>query len=145
MLSLPGGIAGNWDLGGLTDINGNLGKPVPSGHVLVPGTIELVGEAIRWELGGPARCWNVVEQGRHAMAAEVVAWLTCWRTERMRGLSDFSLQWNPGSERWELRLVSGICGSPIRSNGGRKLGSSQPASPMPDSGEAASIVSAAKN
>jgi hypothetical protein len=219
----------DWDFGGLTDINGTLGKPVPSGHVLVPGKIELEGEAIHWELAGPARwqevsrstlnefvklweldsaailrfakkwgvlamqpigrqepvlyrpcgeamtegsdpiaAWryfshraysvlniiaalrqgklgdvadwgviaaieddresykaaiaehkyglgftlfpktwpnrNVVEQGRHAMATEVVAWLTCWRTERMQGLSDFSLQWNPSSERWELQV-----------------------------------------
>jgi DNA-directed RNA polymerase subunit RPC12/RpoP len=217
----------DWNLGGLTDINGNLGKPVPSGQVLVPGKIDLEGEAIRWELGGPARlqevsrstlnefvklwqsdsaailrfakrwgvlaiqpigrkepvlyrpcgeamtegsdpiaAWryfshrayavlnivaalrqgklgdladwgviaaiednresykaaiaehkyglgftlfpkpwpnrNVVEQGRHAMAAEAVAWLTCWRTQRMQGFSDFSVQWNPSSERWEL-------------------------------------------
>ena len=49
----------DWDLGGLTDINGNLGKPVPSGQVLVPGKIELEGDAIRWELGGPARLQEV--------------------------------------------------------------------------------------
>jgi len=45
----------DWDLGGLTDINGNLGKPVPSGLVLVPGKIELVDDALPWELAGPAR------------------------------------------------------------------------------------------
>jgi len=37
----------DWDLGGLTDINGNLGKPVPSGQVLVAGKINLQGDAIR--------------------------------------------------------------------------------------------------
>jgi hypothetical protein len=51
----------DWDLGGLTDINGNLGKPVPSGQVLVPGKIELDGEAIRWELAGPAR-WQEISR-----------------------------------------------------------------------------------
>lgn len=45
----------DWDLAGLTDPDGNLGKPVPSGYVVVPGKIELEGDAIRWELAGPAR------------------------------------------------------------------------------------------
>lgn len=49
----------DWDLGGLTDIDGNLGKPVPSGRVLVPGKIELDGDAIRWELAGPARLQEI--------------------------------------------------------------------------------------
>jgi len=219
----------DWDLGGLTDIDGNLGKPVPSGQVLVPGKIELDGEAIRWELGGPARCqeisrstlnefvklwdldsaailrfakkwgvlaiqtlgekeslryrpcgesmtegsdpiaawkyfsrrayavlnivaalrqdklgdladWGViavidntreaykaaleqhkygmgwylfpkptrnrslVEQGRHMVAAEVGTWLTTWREGRMRGISDFSVEWNPQRGRWQLQI-----------------------------------------
>jgi len=51
----------DWDLGGLTDINGNLGKPVPSGQVLVPGKINLQGDAIRWELAGLAR-WQEVSR-----------------------------------------------------------------------------------
>ncbi len=51
----------DWDLGGLTDINGNLGKPMPSGQVLVPGEIELEGDTIRWELAGPAR-WQEVSR-----------------------------------------------------------------------------------
>lgn len=51
----------DWDLGGLTDINGNLGKPVPSGQVLVPGRIELEDDAIRWKLAGPAR-WQEVSR-----------------------------------------------------------------------------------
>lgn len=45
----------DWELGGLTDINGHLGKPVPSGKVLVPGKIELADNALHWELAGPAR------------------------------------------------------------------------------------------
>jgi DNA-directed RNA polymerase subunit RPC12/RpoP len=216
----------DWDLGGLTDINGHLGKPVPSGQVLVPGKIELDGEAIRWELGGPARfqeisrstlnefvklweldsaailrfakkwgvlaiqpqgsvlsrpcgesmtegcdpiaawkyfsrracavlniaaalrqdklgdladwgviasidntresykasfeehkygmgCYvfprpapnrNPVEQGRRMVATESASWLSYWRADRMQGLSDFSVQWNPDHARWELQL-----------------------------------------
>jgi hypothetical protein len=43
------------ELGGMIDANGNLGKPVPSGHVLVPGRIELKGDSIQWEIAGPAR------------------------------------------------------------------------------------------
>ena len=49
----------DWDLGGLTDPDGNLGRPVPSGQVLVPGKIELDGDAIRWELAGPARVQEI--------------------------------------------------------------------------------------
>jgi hypothetical protein len=37
------------ELGGLTDEEGNLGRPVPHGHVFVPGTIELDGNALCWE------------------------------------------------------------------------------------------------
>jgi hypothetical protein len=49
----------NWDFGGLTDIRGNLGKPVPSGQVIVPGKIELEGDAIRWELTSAARAQEI--------------------------------------------------------------------------------------
>jgi DNA-directed RNA polymerase subunit RPC12/RpoP len=221
--------ARDWDLGGLIDINGNLGKPVPSGQVLVPGKIELEGDAIRWELAGPARwqevsrstlnefvrlwesdpaailkfaknwgilaiktikgkdsmfyrpcgesmtegsdpipAWryysrrahavlniaaalrqdklgdladwgvvgtvdntkesfraamethryglgsymfptphpgrNVLEQGRQMVASEVASWLSFWREDRMHGLSDFTLEWNPDGARWELKV-----------------------------------------
>jgi len=36
-------------LAGYTDANGDLGRPVPSGHILVPGQIWLEGDAIRWK------------------------------------------------------------------------------------------------
>jgi hypothetical protein len=49
----------DWDFGGMTDIRGNLGKPVPSGQVIVPGKIELEGDAIHWELAGPARAQEI--------------------------------------------------------------------------------------
>ena len=219
----------DWDLGGLTDPDGNLGKPVPSGHVLVPGQIELDGEAIRWKLAGPARSqeisrstlnefarlweqddaailrfarkWGVlvlreskgrqsslyspcgeaqpegleptaawryysrrahavlniaaalrqgklgdlsdwriiaivegepgsakmsfaehryglsiwlvpedtptrsaVDAARTVIANEADAWLSFWRVNRMRGLSDFGVHWNSHSARWELRV-----------------------------------------
>ena len=45
----------DWDLGGLTDAGGNLGKLVPSGHVLVPGKIWLEDDAIKWEIVGSSR------------------------------------------------------------------------------------------
>jgi hypothetical protein len=38
-----------FELAGLTDDEGNLGRPVPHGHVFVPGTIELDGDTLRWE------------------------------------------------------------------------------------------------
>jgi hypothetical protein len=39
-------------LAGFTDANGDLGRPVPSGHVLVPGQIWIEGASIRWKLAG---------------------------------------------------------------------------------------------
>jgi hypothetical protein len=44
-----------WELGGLVDKDGDIGKPVPSGAVILPGKIELDGDSIRWEFAGPAR------------------------------------------------------------------------------------------
>jgi DNA-directed RNA polymerase subunit RPC12/RpoP len=218
----------DWDLGGLTDPDGNLGKPVPSGQVLVPGKIELEDDSIRWELGGPARLqeisrstlnefvrlwsedtsailkfakkwgvlaimstggtepvykpcaeaspegsdpiaawkyysrranavlniaaalrqdklgdlgdWSVIallddkpesfgaaagehkygmgwylfpkaapnrsvlDRARNVIATEMTLWLSFWRADRMQGLSDFSVEWNPRSARWELQV-----------------------------------------
>ena len=48
-----------WELAGLNDSNGNLGRAVPSGHVLVPGNICLADEAISWSLEGPTRAQEV--------------------------------------------------------------------------------------
>ena len=48
-----------WERGGLVDQEGHVGKPVPSGAILVPGEIELDRHSIRWELGGPARLQEV--------------------------------------------------------------------------------------
>src|SRR5262245_20140807 len=38
-----------FELAGMSDDEGNLGRNVPHGHVLVPGTIELAGDTLRWE------------------------------------------------------------------------------------------------
>src|ERR1019366_7449547 len=42
-------------LAGYTDANGNLGRPVPSGQILVPGQVRVEGDAIHWELAGHAK------------------------------------------------------------------------------------------
>ena len=39
-----------FELAGLTNDEGNLGRPVPHGHVFVPGTIELDGDTLRWKV-----------------------------------------------------------------------------------------------
>ncbi len=49
----------DWEFGGLVDDNGNLGGPLPSGHILVPGRIELEGDSIQWEIAGPARAQEI--------------------------------------------------------------------------------------
>jgi hypothetical protein len=56
-------------MAGYTDANGDLGRPVPSGHILVPGQIWLEGDAIRWKLAGHAKS----RQPSRAMLTEFVA------------------------------------------------------------------------
>lgn len=56
-------------MAGYTDINGDLGRPVPSGHILVPGQIWLEGDAIRWKLAGHAK----FRQPSRAMLTDFVA------------------------------------------------------------------------
>jgi len=216
------------ELAGLTDDEGNLGRPVPHGHVLVPGTIELDGETLRWEYNRNyktveisastlnefvrlwrddptailkfARKWGVLamarlrdeepvfyrpcgegmswgadplvawryfsrrasavlniaaalrqdrlgdlgdwkaiasdvtkesmhdafhrdlyglgfnlfdrstngkndlNKARELIAREVQSWLSRWRAGRHRGISDFTLIWNPSTSQWELRI-----------------------------------------
>lgn len=43
------------DLAGFRQLNGDMGSQVPTGFVLVPGVIKLDGEALVWELAGPAK------------------------------------------------------------------------------------------
>ncbi|MCL5744443.1 MAG: hypothetical protein M1541_11050 [Acidobacteria bacterium] len=38
-----------WDCAGFTDMKGHIGKPIPSGHVLVPGKIALDGDYLVWQ------------------------------------------------------------------------------------------------
>jgi len=45
----------NWELAGLTDSSGALGRPIPAGRVLVPGSISVVDDAIRWAHDGKSR------------------------------------------------------------------------------------------
>jgi len=56
-------------MGGYTDSTGDLGRPVPSGHILVPGQIWRDGDAIRWKLAGHAKS----RQPSRAMLTEFVA------------------------------------------------------------------------
>ena len=52
----------------------------------------------------PAPNRNPIEQGRQMIATEVASWLSSWRAGRIQGISDFAVQWNPGSARWELQV-----------------------------------------
>ncbi len=45
-----------------------------------------------------------VDQGRDIIAGEIEQWLSFWKTGRMRGLSDFTLQWSPDAQKWELQI-----------------------------------------
>jgi hypothetical protein len=81
-----------WELGGLTDTDGNLGRPVPSGYVLVPGKIELVGDALHWEHGGEGR--KVVEISRSTLNEFV----TLWR-QSPQAIQRFARRWGVLSMR----------------------------------------------
>jgi hypothetical protein len=60
-----------WELGGLVDKEGNLVRDVLAGQVFVPGRIELDGDNLRWEAGGPAK-W--VEVSRTTLDEFVTLW-----------------------------------------------------------------------
>jgi len=47
------------ELAGFVDPNGKLGRPVPSGQIIVPGKVWLDGDAIRWRMGTTARLQEV--------------------------------------------------------------------------------------
>ncbi len=56
-------------LAGYTDANGDLGRPVPSGHIIVPGQIWLGEGAIHWKLAGHAK----MREPSRTMLTEFVA------------------------------------------------------------------------
>jgi hypothetical protein len=43
------------ELAGFADVHGNLGRPVPSGQIIVPGHVWLEGDTIRWRMGKTVR------------------------------------------------------------------------------------------
>jgi hypothetical protein len=45
-----------------------------------------------------------IERARRAIGTEINRWLSFWKANRMDGLSDFSVHWNPVSQRWELQI-----------------------------------------
>ena len=45
----------NLELAGFVDANGNLGRPVPSGHIIVPEKVWRESDAIRWRVGQTPR------------------------------------------------------------------------------------------
>lgn len=57
----------DWELAELTDEDGGLGRPVPSGKIFIPGRVELKGDSIEWGVAssalvpdsGPARTREV--------------------------------------------------------------------------------------
>lgn len=47
---------------------------------------------------------SAVDQGRDLLVDEIGQWLSFWKAERMRGLSDFSLRWSSRAQKWELQI-----------------------------------------
>jgi hypothetical protein len=47
------------ELAGFVDANGNLGRPVPSSQIIVPGKVWRNGDAIRWRMGKTVRLQEV--------------------------------------------------------------------------------------
>lgn len=60
-----------WELAGFTDSEGRVGKDVPFGRVIVPGTIELVEDTLHWEFEGTAKA---VEISRSTLSDFVSLW-----------------------------------------------------------------------
>ena len=73
------------ELGGLTDPEGNLGRPVPSGLVVVPGEIQLDGESIRWKYAGPARLQEISR-------TTLNEFIRLWRGDS-QGILKFARKW----------------------------------------------------
>lgn len=48
-------MAQDFDLAGYSDLEGRLGRPIPSGHVLIPGNIWLDGHELNWHLSPNVR------------------------------------------------------------------------------------------
>jgi hypothetical protein len=93
------------ELAGFTDVNGDLGKPVPSGHVLVPGKVELAGDSIHWELTGPAR-WQEISQAtlteflmlRSGEPSRILKFARRWGVLAMRQMGKESVSYCPCGE-----------------------------------------------
>src|SRR3954451_1538406 len=47
------------EFAGFVDASGSLGRPVPSGHIVVPGRVWREGDSIRWRMGKTARSLEV--------------------------------------------------------------------------------------
>jgi len=47
---------------------------------------------------------SILDQCRNTVAGEVASWLSFWRDDRLHGLSDFTVKWNPEGTRWELKI-----------------------------------------
>ena len=74
-----------WDLGGLTDKEGNLGRLVPSGHVIVPGKIDLVGDNLRWE-------WTSTTRSVEISRSTLNDFVRLWR-EDSAAILKFARRW----------------------------------------------------
>src|ERR1700693_3822057 len=48
-------MARDWDLAGYTDLNGAISKPIPPGHLLIPGGITLTDGALIWDYAPSAK------------------------------------------------------------------------------------------
>jgi len=74
-----------WDLGGITDPEGRLGRRIPSGWILVPASIKLDGETIRWEHSDHSRA---VEPDRAMLNRFVQLW-----KQPAAAIVDFARTW----------------------------------------------------
>src|SRR5713101_4025142 len=63
----------SWDEAGFTDTQSRLGKPVPSGHVLVPGSIEIDGAVLSWKFE-PGTEWKTYRPSGQLLNRFVRLW-----------------------------------------------------------------------
>src|ERR1017187_10960624 len=93
------------ELAGFVDAEGNLGRPVPSGQIIVPGKVWRVGDSIGWRMGKTARLKevsrNMLNQFVRLTDSEsILRFARSWGVLRLSGMR--ALRPGRGAKREEI-------------------------------------------
>jgi hypothetical protein len=78
-------MTADWDLAGMTDNAGDVGKLVPAGRVLIPGSITLESECIKWKITGQS---HLVMPDRSMLNGFVRLW-----DQQSKAVYSFAKKW----------------------------------------------------